>query len=201
MLGTSSFLDTTNWSPAGPTPKGEHVSLLGDGFANTFDIFGDFDYQESPLKPSAKRPRLERAATTTGVLADITSFNPTSTASPTPYLRSPFLEMPSFIPSQQGSPMKAPTSNPLPAIPEVQTSGFTHTSTALAPKHTFAAPAATAAPMDDDIFHLIYSDESEEGIDLLQGFEKIGARASVAPNGSPTKPSRPGLGRSSTTMF
>jgi hypothetical protein len=179
---------------------------MGENFANTFDMFGDFDYQESPLKPSAKRPRLERAATTTGVLADITNFNQTNTASPTPNLRSPFLEMPSFIPSRHGSPMKAPTSNPLPANPELPASGFARPTglapTGLTPKqHSFAVPTAPEAPLDEDIFHLIHSDESEPGIDLLQGFEKIGARASVAPNGSHTKSSRPGLGRSSTTMF
>lgn len=198
MLGNATFLDNS-WSPAPPTPQpGDHVV---EGFVNTFDLFADFDYQESPLKPSAKRPRLERAATTTGVLADITNFNPTSTASPTPYLRSPFLEIPSFIPSQQASPMKAPTSNPLPAIPELSTPALTDAATSLAPKPSFTAPATASAPVDDDIFHLIYSDESEEGIDLLQGFAKIGAKASVAPNGSPTKPSRPSMGRSSTSMF
>ena len=56
---------------------------------------------------------------------------------------------------------------------------------------------------EDDIFHLLHSDESEPGIDLLQGFEKIGARSlAVAPNGSPQKKaSRPGLTRSSTVRF
>jgi forkhead transcription factor HCM1 len=56
---------------------------------------------------------------------------------------------------------------------------------------------------DDDIFHLLHSDESEPGIDLLQGFEKIGARPSaVAPNGSPSKVSgRPSLSRSTTSRF
>jgi hypothetical protein len=49
----------------------------------------------------------------------------------------------------------------------------------------------------------LHSDESEPGIDLLQGFEKIGARTSaVAPNGSPQKVSaRPGMTRSSTVRF
>ena len=88
--------------------------------------------------------------------------------------------------------MKAPTSNPLPefALPKIEEGH-----TGLTPTQTFETPA------DDDIFHLLHSDESEPGIDLLQGFEKIGARASVAPNGSPTKAPRPSLGRSSSTRF
>jgi forkhead transcription factor HCM1 len=69
------------------------------------------------------------------------------------------------------------------------------------PPQSYSAPSSQQQQQEDDeIFHLLHSDESEPGIDLLQGFEKIGARTSaVAPNGSPQKVSgRPMLGRSTT---
>jgi hypothetical protein len=194
MWVDTSFLDKTNWSPAVQIPNDENVNLLGDNFESTFDIFGDFDYQESPLKPSAKRPRLERAATTTGILADITGLKPNMN-SPTPSgsWKSPFLNIPTLSPTRQKSPMKAPTSAP---VLEFSLPNVEEGHTGLTPTQTFEAPADA----DDDIFHLLHSDESEPGIDLLQGFEKIG-RASVAPNGSPSKAPRPTLARSASTRF
>ncbi|KAF2731104.1 forkhead box protein J2 [Polyplosphaeria fusca] len=197
----TSFLNTQNWSPAVTIPDQENFNLLGENFENTFDIFGDFDYQESPLKRSAKRPRLERAATSTGILADITGMK-SNIASPTPNWKSNFLNIPSFSPAKMESPMKAPTSTPLPdfSLPKAEAghSGLT-------PPQSFGIPQEN---QDDDIFHLLHSDESEPGFDILQGFQKIGARASVAPNGSPQKsapkgpaPSRPSLTRSSTVRF
>ncbi|KAF2114751.1 forkhead box protein J2 [Lophiotrema nucula] len=194
----TSILHTQNWSPAVQVPDQENVNLMGNGFESTFDIFKDVDYQDdSPLKPSAKRPRLERAATTTGILADITGMKG-NMGSLTPNWKSPFLNIPSFSPVHQESPLKAPTSNPLPefSFPKMDAGH-----TGLTPPESFGLPH------DDDIFHLLHSDESEPGIDLLQGFQKIGARSSVAPNGSPTKASakapasRPGLTRSVSTRF
>lgn len=198
VLVDSSFLDQQNWSPAVTIPNEEHVNLFGAGFSSTFDVFGDYDYQESPLKRSSKRPRLERAATTTGILADITGAK-SNMASPTPHWKSPFLEIPGFSPVRQSSPLKAaPTSNPLLdfSLPNVAAGH-----TGLTPTQTFSAQQD---PQDDDIFHLLNSDDSEPGIDLLQGFQKIGARPSVAPNGSPSKAKaapRPSLTRSSTSRF
>jgi hypothetical protein len=208
MWVDTSFLDNKGWSPAVNVPNEEHVNLNGQGFDNTFDIFGDFDYQESPLKPSAKRPRLERAVTSTGILADITGTkaNMNLTNSPTPNwkLSSSFLNIPAFSPVKE-SPLKAPTlkaptSTPLPEFSFPLTEKVNGHS-GLTPPQSFEAPAQKQDD-DDDIFHLLHSDESEPGIDLLQGFEKIGARASaVAPNGSPQKMGRPGLTRSASTRF
>jgi forkhead transcription factor HCM1 len=188
MFVDASYLTNHNWSPAVQIPNEESVNLMGLGFENTYDIFG---YQDSPLKPSARRPRLERAATTSGILADITGTK-ANLASPIPKWTSTFLNTPNFSPVKQGSPSKAPTSTPL---PEFAFPGLPAGHIGLTPTQTFEAPA------DDDIFHLLHSDESEPGIDLLQGFEKIGARASVAPNGSPSKAPRPGLTRSTTSRF
>ncbi len=209
MWVDTSFLDNKSWSPAVSIPNEENVNLVGHGFDNTFDIFGDFNYNESPIKRSAKRPRLERAATTTGILADITGAKG-NLNSPTPNwkMASSFLKVPNLSPARKFSPLKnsalkAPTSNPLLdfSFPNVNKENG---HSGLTPSKSFSAPSNDMQQQDDDeIFRLLHSDESEPGIDLLQGFEKIGARvSSVAPNGSPQKTSsRPGLTRSSTVRF
>ncbi|KAF2176295.1 hypothetical protein K469DRAFT_700210 [Zopfia rhizophila CBS 207.26] len=57
VLVDTSFMQS--WSPAVQIPNEENVNLHGNGFDNTFDVFGDYHDMESPSKPSAKRPRLE----------------------------------------------------------------------------------------------------------------------------------------------
>lgn len=209
MWVDTSFLDNKTWSPAVQVPNDENVNLVGSGFDTTFDVFGDFGYNESPIKRSAKRPRLERAVTTTGILADITGAK-ANMNSPTPNwkMASSFLNIPNLSPVKGLSPLKAPllksyTSNPSHdfVFPSPSKENG-HTS--LTPPKSFCAPSAPQQLQEDeDIFHLLHSDESEPGIDLLQGFEKIGARPSaVAPNGSPQKVSgRPSLARSTTSRF
>jgi forkhead transcription factor HCM1 len=209
MWVDTSFLDNKSWSPAVTIPNEENVNLVGHGFESTFDIFGDFGYNESPIKRSAsKRPRLERAVTTTGILADITGAK-SNMNSPTPNwkLSSSFLNIPNLSPVKSLSPLKAPklkapTSNAAFsfALPHPDKENG---STSMKPPQSYSAPSSQQQQQqqdDDEIFHLLHSDESEPGIDLLQGFEKIGARTSaVAPNGSPQKVSgRPMLGRSTT---
>jgi hypothetical protein len=209
MWVDTSFLDNKNWSPAVSIPNDENVNLVGQGFESTFDIFGDFGYNESPIKRSAsKRPRLERAVTTTGILADITGAK-SNMNSPTPNwkMASSFLNIPNLSPAKLASPLKAPMLKPPTSTPLLDFSPNKEKGrTGLTPPQSFHVPAKQQQqqPQDDeDIFHLLHSDESEPGIDLMQGFEKIGARPSaVAPNGSPKKVStRPGLSRSSTVRF
>ncbi|EOA89198.1 Forkhead transcription factor [Exserohilum turcicum] len=208
MWVDTSFLDNKSWSPAVNIPNEEQVNLVGHGFESTFDIFGDFGYNESPIKRSAKRSRLERAVTTSGVLADITG---SKTNSPTPNwkMSSSFLNIPDLSPVKSLSPIKAPVLKPPMGS---STAESAHASTCkdkgrsgLTPPQSFNGPAKSEPQQqdDEDIFHLLHSDESEPGIDLLQGFEKIGARQlAVAPNGSPQKKApRPSLTRSSTTRF
>ncbi|KAB2101037.1 hypothetical protein AG0111_0g11009 [Alternaria gaisen] len=209
MWVDTSFLDNKAWSPAVSIPNEENVNLVGHGFESTFDIFGDFGYNESPLKRSAKRPRLERAVTTSGVLADITGAKSNMINSPTPNwkMSSSFLNIPDLSPAKKMSPIKAPmlkstTSPPLSEF-DLPQPNKENTHSGLTPPQSFHVPAKPQQQDDEDIFHLLHSDESEPGIDLLQGFEKIGARTlAVAPNGSPQKKAaRPGLARSSTTRF
>lgn len=209
MWVDTSFLDNKAWSPAVSIPNEENVNLVGHGFESTFDIFGDFGYNESPLKRSAKRPRLERAVTTSGVLADITGAKSNMINSPTPNwkMSSSFLNIPDLSPAKKMSPIKAPMlkSTTSPSLSEfaLPQPNKENTHSGLAPPQSFHVPAKPLQQDDEDIFHLLHSDESEPGIDLLQGFEKIGARTlAVAPNGSPQKKAaRPGLARSSTTRF
>ncbi|KAH8725427.1 forkhead transcription factor-like protein [Phaeosphaeriaceae sp. PMI808] len=209
MWVDTSFLDNKSWSPAVSIPNEESVNLIGHGFESTFDIFGDFGYNESPIKRSAKRPRLERAATTSGILADITGAKGNiNSPTPTPNwkMASSFLNFPNLSPSKNLSPLKAPMLKPPTSNPVLDFSldnfGKENNRPRLMPPQPVRAPS-TQKQDDEDIFHLLHSDESEPGIDLLQGFEKIGTRASaVAPNGSPQKLSgRPGLTRSSTVRF
>jgi forkhead transcription factor HCM1 len=213
MWADTPFLDAKGWSPAVSVPNDEHVNLVGEGFASTFDIFADFGYNESPLKRSVgkQRPRMERAVTTSGVLADITGSKCNFANSPTPNwkMASAFLNIPNLSPIKGMSPLKAPqlrppTSTPLAglglSLPRPDKENGVH---GLTPPESFSAPSTQQQSKDDDdIFHLLHSDDSEPGIDLLQGFEKIGARPSaVAPNGSPKKLPRPGLARSNTVRF
>ncbi|OCK83991.1 hypothetical protein K432DRAFT_289836 [Lepidopterella palustris CBS 459.81] len=185
------------WSPAVQIPDESTFNLHESGFHDSFDVFTDIANVESPSKPSAKRPRLERAATTTGILADITGLKANARSStPTSSWKSPFLNIPSLdSPARFVSPMKGPTSNPdfnfSKSMPDPDPLPR------LSPSHNFDLP-------NDDLFGVdLPSDESEEtGFDILQGFQKIGA-PTVAPNGSPSKPPppRPSFTRSSTTRF
>lgn len=206
MWVDTSFLDNKSWSPAVTIPDPEHVNLLGHGFESTFDIFGgDFGFNESPIKRSAKRPRLERAVTTTGILADITGTKSNMNSPHSGWrMPSPFHNAPSLSPSKNVSPLKKSLMKPPTSVPAHGFSVFDSgkENGLPAPSKSYSAPSTQQQQEDDDIFHLLHSDESEPGIDLLQGFEKIGARTSaVAPNGSPQKVSRPGLTRSSTVRF
>jgi hypothetical protein len=190
VLSDTSFLH--GLSPAVQMPDDESVNVNQAGFDSTFDVFGDYHYLESPTKPSAKRPRLERAATTTGILADITGLSNSRVSTPVGNWKSPFLNMPSFqSPARNESPMKAPTSNPLPEF--TLSKPDSTRAIGLTPPQTFDMP-------EDNLFIEFHSDDSEEaGFDLTQTFPRIGA--TVAPNGSPSKPSRPALSRSSSTRF
>jgi forkhead transcription factor HCM1 len=183
MWVDTSFPDNKAWSPAVSIPNEENASLVSHSFKSTFDIFGDFGYNESPLKRSAKRPRLERAVTTTGVLADITGAKGNMTNIPTPNwkMSSSFLNIPDLSPAEKMSLIKVPilkstTSTPLPdfALPQPN---IENTHSGLTSPQSFHVPAKPQQQQqdDEDIFHLLHIDEYEPGCALLQGFEKIGA--------------------------
>lgn len=200
--------DDSNWSPAFISlPNEEEFNLNQAGFDSTFDVFTDAGLSPSdflaargsPEKRSAKRPCVNRAATTANILADITgaatNTRKSNSATPAAAFKKPYLKSPAQIGSPLGRyEQLAPTSTP--------TLGYD-------------LNAMPSLDQEDLSFfgEVLHSDESEEGVDILQGFQKIGATTggfsfgANVHNGSPmkqakpSKPQRPDFGRSFTSMF
>ena len=152
----------------------EEPSLFPDSLGMHFNIFADLPFTGSaygsPLKRSIKRPRLDRAKTATNILTDITSTSNNS-KSIVPALKAPFLESP----LRQRSPSKSP---------------LLGSSSVFLPK--------------DDLFGLdLFVDDSPDdfgGLDILQGFQKIGEKENEKVEQK--KVSRPPMGaRSLTSRF
>jgi len=170
-------------SPTGFTP----------GNTSTFDVYADDFYEfkfitpsecGSPEKRAAKRPSLARASTTANILQDITKSGVNNLPlPPTPKLPVGLLDSPVRL--------ESPSKKPRHPVSE--------------------SPVQKDMSIGELFGDVLHSDESEEGFDILQGFQKIGAPAlvgqmrppeqRVAKNGSPTKPSRPAFGRSRSTLF
>lgn len=226
----SPYATKTPFKALGATPG--NTALFNP---TTFDIFIDAPEEDtaargSPEKRSARRPSLARAATSTGILADITGTgksNHSSLALPTPespFSLSPFLTKPGSLrsPLQLGSPLKpTPPSAVLHPSPPGHDLSWLDVDVGLGPENAPAAHYPVAVQGDEvDLFGVqLPSDGSEEAIDLFQDFGKIGQQqqpqqASVAdrasgspvkrsamPPPSPGRPVRPGLGRSSTSRW
>lgn len=195
----------TPWKPIfGDAPHADNNNL--NNSSQLFDVFIDGPEEDltargSPEKRSTQRPSLARAATSSGVLADITgsakSNNITLGSSAGNATISPFLNKPNFGPSPSkrklgalGSPLRqshtASSSTPEP-------NDFWSTFAAEGGLGIEADPIArphTTAPTSGNIENcgvdhkdaatlfgletLLPSDGSEEGIDLFQDFGKIG---------------------------
>ncbi|RYO78953.1 hypothetical protein DL762_008432 [Monosporascus cannonballus] len=184
------------WSPAFNIDDG--VFNVHDFGADQtgFDIFQDGTLDsffasanngspfKSPIKRSAKRMRLDRCHSASA-LREITNSAHKSLTS------TPFLKVPSHVPElDYETPSKA-------------FEGFSSPS-----KVFLQSPIAakTALGVKDDWTSIeefcashFLEDEPEEGsgLDILQGFEKIGGSQKT----DPSKPSKPSLGRSYTTTF
>ncbi|QDS70278.1 hypothetical protein FKW77_007842 [Venturia effusa] len=208
------------------SPLKESASLEGSPFPfpdmslpdlSQFEIYsgesagpwGDVFQDDSPLK-SARRPRLERANswTSSAMLADLTggeNSNGVLNGS----------SKPDFTAKLLGSPVRL-TSPVKPAPPKRAASADQ------LPVSNVSLPQIPDE--DGDLFGFnLPSDDSEPGLDLSQGFQKIGAKIQqenvsatmLAPpvdwmraTGSPSKPpnshragGRPGLGRTSSSIF
>ncbi|KAB2576934.1 Transcription factor fork head [Lasiodiplodia theobromae] len=173
--------DVNPWSPAFQLPDEENFNLLEDHFNENFDVFNDSPLQQprssrgSPEKRSIKRPSSARAMTSSSILADITGSRANIA---TPESSKQWLKPPSHKKSL---------------------SDFFAGRTSAAPS-PLKTPGASKA---DDLFGIdLYSDDGEEpglGFDILQGFQKIGSRQPLLE--SPTKRSKPGFGRSHTTLL
>jgi forkhead transcription factor HCM1 len=204
---------------------------------------------ESPLRPktaltrSAKRPRLERANTTAGILADITGSGHNGVNSRHADLKNPPLLPPGKLESPSrlgGTPSKRVAASPLKdVLPADHISMFDSPNflrqTLFEATGTSLKPLAEGENEEDDSFmyalNLPPSDDSDGGVDILQGFTRIGeaaAQQNRSPTGtqaeatdamnafllpeqfliahqSPSRPpkngGRPGIGRSSTSLF
>lgn len=230
-----------NWSP-GYTAFGESfVSPVKNQFTPWRDslfntAFNAYDYQNGDdmnarCSPAKKRPGMQRAVTSTGILADITghalnrvnttSASASSIDSPFNLAYSPYKMTPNAVvqrsPTKLASPMKRPSIAVAPSVSFEQSANAPEwldlslenlfggaDATHLSP---FRRNSIIDAGGPDNHFRLA-SDGSEEGVDILQEFGKIGAqigaqRYGQASQGSPVrKPSmRPPMNRSVTSRF
>ena len=200
--GLSPLTGGNNWSPAFHIPEDPFEGSLQipdfDGLDTSFDIYNK-EYSDillergSPERRSAKRPRLDRANTSAGVLGDITnSAKSNSVRFPSDISLSPFKLDPPVL----RSPLRFDS-------PEKRKESSSY--------HQLFGDE----PQQEELFGVeLGSDGSEEGLDILQGFQKIGAgtatsQAARNPYGSmklgpeQTKSSkvRPGLERRLTSIF
>ena len=204
----------TPWKGFGDTPDTANNKL----FNTAFDIFIDAAEEDmtargSPEKRSARRPSLARAATSAGILADITGTSRSNNItlappSSSPFSLSPFLIKPGLLrsPAKLGSPLKQthqpPTSN---ASLDSKWLDVGVGEENLQPSHENDNDAS-------DLFGVnLPSDGSEEAIDIFQDFGKIGQQPQFLPapnraNGSPVKrsmapPARPTLARANSNRW
>lgn len=205
----------TPWKALENTPEqnSNHV------FNTAFDIFIDAPEEDiaargSPEKRSARRPSLARAATSAGILADITGSakgNNTMLAPPkdSPVSLSPLSNKRRSPRSSAklGSPLKRsyePTSS-------AQDLDINWHQSALEVENVFPALEESKHASADLFGVNLASDGSEEAIDIFQDFGKIGQAPSSMPtvdraNGSPVKrsmasPARPSMARSNTSRW
>ena len=209
-------ISKTPWKAFDDTPDTANKQL----FNSTFDIFIDAPEEDmtargSPEKRSARRPSLVRAATSTGILADITGTSRSNNITLAPPSNSPFSLSPFLIkpglpgllrsPAKLGSPLKQSHKPPTSS----QSLDTKWLDIGVGTENLQPIPENTGA---DDLFgaHLP-SDGSEEAIDIFQDFGKIGQQPQFLPapnraNGSPVKrtmapPARPNLARSNTSRW
>ena len=175
-IKNATFLnDEIPFSPAFKIVDDEHYAL-NDEVHTSFNIFADSPaaaysrrFSMSPEKRSIRRPRLDRTNKTSNILADVTGASLNSKA----LSKTPYLESPIRQKSHK-SPCKSPAfDNNLDDVSK------------------------------EDLFglDLLVDDEPDDfgGLDLLQGFQKIGGNKIIKPaKNSP----RPALGsRSQTSRF
>lgn len=184
--GVTSFDENLSWSPAFNLDD----AYSSINFDAEFDIFADasadfltISGMGSPEKRSARRPRMDRAHST-NVLTDIsnTSHNKGLVSTPCPKLA----PAPSLTPVGINSPSKQFMSES-PCKQRSPTLDF----------NAFELP-------QDDFFGVEFlTDEVTEdaGMDILQGFQKIGAGGQGNRLTAKIGGARPGYGRSFTSRF
>jgi forkhead transcription factor HCM1 len=165
----------------------------GDIFADTGLEFGWVPLTEngSPEKRSAKRPRLDRSRSA-NVLVDISNnCNKSVTSTPMPRFT------PNLIPSVFNSPTRGL------GIMESPSKLF-----GLESPSKVKSPSVNASAFgihqDEEFYGAEFLSEEVtdfSGMDIMQGFQKIGARGQAPRNTPKTSGTRPALGRSFTSQF
>ncbi|KAF2087615.1 hypothetical protein K490DRAFT_56713 [Saccharata proteae CBS 121410] len=162
------------WSPAFKLPDEENFQLHEGDFNTTFDVFN-----ESPVRRMMARGSPQKGS------AKRPSISRATTSS----------GVLADITGSRANVLQSPAATPWlkPSSSRVR-NFFSQPS----------APSPIKPSGNDELFGVeLHSDDSEEGFDILQGFAKIGAAASRRNDESPTKraPVRPGVGRSTTSLF
>ncbi|KAI9661804.1 MAG: hypothetical protein M1821_009043 [Bathelium mastoideum] len=202
--GLSPLSGGNTWSPAFHIPEDPFEDSLRnteyDDFENALDMYPK-EYSElllergSPERRSVKRPRIERANTSASVLGDITNSAKSNSARLlSDFNLSPFKLDPPILrsPLRFDSPEKRKEPTSYPRLFDEE-------------------------PQQEELFGVeLGSDGSEEGLDILQGFQKIGAGGPAAAAAVPRNPygslkpgpepakatkARPGLERRLTSYF
>jgi hypothetical protein len=214
-LGFTPFLSPlkhskTPWRAAADSPS---VNYNTNNAA--FDIFIDAPEDDivargSPEKRSNRRPSLARAATSAGILADVTGTK-ANTLTLTSTSGSSFSLSP--VNTTKQAPLKSPKRLGSPLKQSYQPPDQTDDTRWLDGPENPPPSNPTMSNKDvADLFGVeLNSDGSEEGIDLFQDFGKIGQPAQFAgpdrSTGSPVKkssmgpPARPGMARNNTTRW
>jgi len=198
LRGMTVLDENQPWSPAFNLDDTSSNYLFQD-FTADFDIFADVPStflsipgNGSPEKRSVKRPRLDRARSA-NILADISSNNPSKSLTSTPRLKlSPSTNhMFSHSPLRGLGLMESPS----------KLLGLQSPSKMASPSFSLAA---FDLPQDDFYGAEFLSEEINEGWDIMQGFQKIGAGNNTngqSRKGTPKQSSRPTMGRSFTSRF
>lgn len=172
VKNTSLFNDEVSFSPAFNIVDEENY-LFNDDCDTSFNVFKDdeHDYRRpsssSPARQSVRRPRIDRAGRTATVLADVTGTTLNSKG-PLSNVEAPALESPLGQKSSKNPPL------------------------------VWGSNLGDVAK--EDLFGLEYEDEEPDdfgGVDILQGFQKIGGNQHAGP--SAKRFSRPTLGARSHT--
>ncbi|TVY59567.1 Forkhead protein sep1, partial [Lachnellula suecica] len=200
LRGVTSLDENLPWSPAFNL---DDNYLFQEFTHGDFDIFTDstgflsVPGMGSPEKKSAKRPRLDRSRSA-NILADISNSNYSKSITSTPLLKlTPGLSSSIFkSPSKGLGLMDSPTKllsidNSLsPFKLPAQSPSFNH--------------QAFDLPHDDFLGAEFLSEELDDfsGVDIMQGFQKIGAGGASSRSTPKTNTSsRPPFGRSFTSRF
>lgn len=158
---------------------------------NTFPVIGSVD-SGSPVKRSAKRIRLDRSLSSSGIDQLTGSIKKSITSAP--LLRVPehsplrFLDTPSKAFEGLSSPSKMLQQSPTRGSPSKFSAAMLEMS---------ADDTWPSLVMDPSEFASGNENGDFGGLDILQGFQKIGSGS----QSKPTRPSKPTLGRSYSTAF